>query len=134
MIKKKPQTISGGMRAGFGTAIDSTISGLTGIVQKPAEGYRQDGAAGFAFGALKGVAGLLVKPVAGALDIVSKTSQGIEAASSNQKQGQDERIRPPRVFYGKDKVIRNIDMIHSNLLLLIPKLHYRLPEVPLETL
>ena len=74
MVKKKPQTIAGGIGSGLGTALDSTISGVKGVVQKPAEGYRQDGAAGFALGALKGVAGLLVKPVSGALDIVSKTS------------------------------------------------------------
>lgn len=74
-----------------------------------------------------------MKPVSGALDIVSKTSQGIEAASSNHQQGQDERTRPPRAFYGKDKIIRKFDMIHSNLLIIAPMLRYRLPGVPHET-
>lgn len=40
MVKRKPQSMIGGISSGFGTAIDSTISGVKGIVQKPAEGYK----------------------------------------------------------------------------------------------
>jgi vacuolar protein sorting-associated protein 13A/C len=75
-----------GLESGFGTAFDSTLSGLRGVVMKPADGFRQDGASGFAVGALQGVAGILVKPVTGEMDLVSKTSQGIEAASKKDSQ------------------------------------------------
>jgi len=74
-----------GLESGMSTAFDSTISGLRGVVTKPTEGYRQDGAKGFAMGSIQGVAGLLVKPVSGAMDLVSKTSQGIAAASKKEK-------------------------------------------------
>jgi len=83
-----------------------------------------------ALGALQGVAGLLVKPVAGAMDLVSKTSQGIEASASTEAQKNEARMRPPRAFYGKEKVIRNFDIDHAELLQITPKLKYRLPELP----
>lgn len=44
------------------------------------------------------------------------------------------RLRPPRPFYGIDKVIRNYDFVHANLLLILPQLRYRLPELPDELL
>lgn len=134
MIKQAPKSVLGGIGSGFGSAIDSTLSGIKGVVAKPAEGFKQDGASGLAIGALQGVAGLLVKPATGVMDLVSKTSQGIESATSQTEQGQDNRLRPPRVFYGKEKVIRNYDVVHANLLLLVPKLRYRLPEYPNEPL
>jgi len=68
------------------------------------------------------------------MDLVSRTSAGIEAASSNQREGPDVRLRPPRAFYGKEKVIRNFDIVHANLHLIAPKLRYRLPELPAEAL
>ena len=96
---------------------------MKGLVTKPAEGLRRDGASGLAIGTVQGIAGLVVKPVTGAIDLVSKTSQGIEAASTKDNQdGSDTRIRPPRVFYGKEKVIRNYSIIHAKLHLLIPRL------------
>ena len=64
------------------------------------------------------------------MDLVSKTSQGIEAASSKNTEMSMERLRPPRVFYGKEKVIRNYDIVHANLVLLMPRLRYCLPELP----
>lgn len=88
-----------------------------------------------ALGALQGVAGLLVKPVTGAMDLVSKTSQGIEASASTEAHKSEARLRPPRAFYGKEKVIRNFDIDHADLLLSIaPKLRYRVPELPMEHL
>lgn len=85
MIRSQPSTVMQGLGSGIGSAVDSTISGIKGVIQKPAEGFRQDGASGFAMGAIQGVAGLFVKPVTGAMDLVSKTSQGIEAASSKNE-------------------------------------------------
>ena len=84
MIKQAPKGVLHGMASGLGTVRDSTFSGIRGVVSKPMEGYRSSGASGMALGALQGVAGLLVKPVAGAMDLVSKTSQGIEASALNE--------------------------------------------------
>lgn len=75
-----------------------------------------------------------MKPVTGAMDLVSRTSQGIESSTKKEAIAVDERMRPPRVFYGKEKVIRNYDIVHANLILIIPKLKYCLPELPEEPL
>jgi len=131
MVKQAPKGVLSGMSSGIGTALDSTLSGIKGVYQRPSEGYRTSGASGMAIGALQGVAGLFVKPVTGAMDLVSKTSQGIEASASNEAQKSESRMRPPRAFYGKEKVIRNFDIDHADLLLSIaPRLRYRLPELP----
>lgn len=52
MIKQAPKGVMSGIGSGFGTALDSTISGIKGVVNKPAEGFKQDGAQGLAIGAL----------------------------------------------------------------------------------
>ena len=44
---------------------------------KPVEGAKSDGAKGFFKGVGKGLVGVVTKPVAGAVDIVSKTSEGV---------------------------------------------------------
>ena len=48
----------------------------------------------------------------------------------NEAQRSEIRKRPPRAFYGKEKVIRNYDLDHAELLIIMPKLKYRLVEIP----
>lgn len=56
---------------------------------------------GFFKGVSKGLAGLVVKPVAGALDLVSKTSEGVKnTANFFDDKPNEKRERIPRVFYG----------------------------------
>lgn len=101
------------------------------MVERPAEGFKNDGAVGFMKGMLTGTAGLFVKPIAGTMDLISKTSQGIENSSKSRSELKaDERLRPPRPFYGPEKVIREYDVAHANLLIIAPRLRYRLPEMP----
>ena len=52
MITQAPKSVLGGIGSGFSTALDSTFSGIKGVVAKPAEGLKQDGASGLAIGAL----------------------------------------------------------------------------------
>ncbi len=56
----------------------SVISGVSGVVTKPVAGAQAGGIGGFFKGAGIGLAGLVTKPVSGVVDLVSKTSQGIE--------------------------------------------------------
>lgn len=63
-----------GIEQGFGSALTSGWSGLKGVVEKPAEGFRNDGATGFMKGLVSGTAGLFVKPIAGTMDLITKTS------------------------------------------------------------
>ena len=101
------------------------------MVEKPSEGFQRDGTVGLMKGVLAGAAGLFVKPIAGTMDLITKTSQGIENSSKTPLELLvDERLRPPRPFYGMDRIIREYDVAHANLLIIAPRLRYRLPEVP----
>ena len=67
--------------------------------------------------------GLIVKPVSGALDFLSLTSEGIKNTSKNDEELQlDQRLRLPRPFYEKEKIIREYDDFHAFLINLVPKL------------
>ena len=51
----------------------------------------------------KGLAGLVVKPVTGALDLVSKTTEGVKnTANFFDDKPNEIRKRLPRIFYGQE--------------------------------
>jgi vacuolar protein sorting-associated protein 13A/C len=52
-------------------------SGISGIITKPIEETKKGGFLGFFKGTAQGVTGLVVKPVSGALDLLSLTTEGI---------------------------------------------------------
>lgn len=54
------------------------LSGVTGVFTKPVEGAKSGGFGGFFKGIGKGAVGLVAKPVGGAIDLVSKTTSGLE--------------------------------------------------------
>jgi vacuolar protein sorting-associated protein 13A/C len=52
---------------------------------------------------LKGIAGLVVKPVVGVMDLTSKTAEGIKnTATIFDDKPTEIRKRPPRVFYSDE--------------------------------
>lgn len=51
---------------------------MSGVFTKPVEGAKRDGAKGFAKGLGRGAAGLVTKTIAGTVDIVAKTSEGLD--------------------------------------------------------
>ena len=48
------------------------------MITSPVEGAQEDGIGGFFLGGLKGLAGLVVKPVSGIFDATTKTFEGIK--------------------------------------------------------
>lgn len=57
---------------------------------------------GFMTGTYKGMSGLVVKPISGALDLISKTSEGIKnSVSTHEVEKEIVKIRPMRPFYGR---------------------------------
>ena len=58
------------------------LKGATGIVSKPVEGAKQDGAAGAAKGVGKGVVGVPLKPAIGAVDATTDLAIGIRNTTS----------------------------------------------------
>ena len=120
-----------GLEQGVGSVLNSGWSGLSGLITKPNEGYQREGFTGFLKGAISGTTGFFVKPIAGTMDLISKTSEGIQNSSKSAEElASDERIRPPRPFYRKERIIMEYDNSHANLLSIVPKLRYRPAENP----
>jgi vacuolar protein sorting-associated protein 13A/C len=65
---------------GFGlrSTITGVAGGITGLVEKPYEGAKEKGFNGFMKGTFRGVSGLILMPLSGAIDFVSMTSEGIK--------------------------------------------------------
>jgi vacuolar protein sorting-associated protein 13A/C len=53
------------------------VSGVTGIVEKPLEGAKEDGFLGFMGGVGKGLIGVVTKPTGGIVDFTSQSLDGI---------------------------------------------------------
>ena len=85
-IKMKPKNLLQGMRLGLISAAHSGWSGLSGVVTKPLEGSKKSGVFGFLKGTAKGMTGLVVKPVSGALDFFSLTTEGIKNTSAKDEE------------------------------------------------
>merc|ERR1712118_164927 len=77
--------------------LGSGVPGLADIVTKPIEGAQMDGAKGFVFGLGTGAVGSLVKPVAGFLQLVSRTTGGVRELTELDRAKPMARIRTPRI-------------------------------------
>lgn len=51
---------------------------MTGVVTKPVEGCKEEGAMGFLKGALKGTVGLVARPAAGVVDFASGSLDAVK--------------------------------------------------------
>lgn len=82
--------------------------GIAGLVTQPYQGAEKEGVGGFFKGVSKGLAGLVIKPVTGALDLVSKTTEGVKnTANFFDEKPNETRKRLPRIFYGEELILRN---------------------------
>jgi vacuolar protein sorting-associated protein 13A/C len=83
-IRDAPKNIIDGAGKGlidFGRAIGS---GVVGVVKQPYKETKKSGIGGFFKGVGKGFAGLIVKPVSGTFDLISKTSEGVKATAKGK--------------------------------------------------
>ena len=97
------------------------VGGVMGVVTAPIQGAREEGAFGRVKGVGRGSAGLFVKPITGALDLISRTMEGgantldwlndhLEGAEADvpdelANEG-DQRMRPPRMMHGPERATR----------------------------
>lgn len=80
----------GGLKRGLMMTGFGFKEGLTGLVKLPVQGAKSEGAWGGVKGTLKGVVGLIAKPVAGLLDGVSGIAGGIgQGIKGEGKDGRD---------------------------------------------
>ncbi|ELU14385.1 hypothetical protein CAPTEDRAFT_224867 [Capitella teleta] len=102
-MNKRPADFKEGLARGGKGLVMGVVDGVTGIVRKPVEGAKQDGAAGFFKGVGKGLVGAFTRPASGVVDFASSSFEGIRRAA--EMSDEVHRQRPPR-FIHKDGIIR----------------------------
>jgi vacuolar protein sorting-associated protein 13A/C len=78
IITEKPRNLVEGVGFGCQTAIESVIAASTGLVTRPYIEARRNGFKGFLQGLYSGTTGLVLKPISGGLDLISKSAEGIK--------------------------------------------------------
>ncbi|CAD8076677.1 unnamed protein product [Paramecium primaurelia] len=120
---KKAKTLVHGLGQGMVSLASGVGYGLAGLVTQPYQGAEKDGVGGFFKGVSKGIAGLVIKPVTGALDLVSKTSEGVKnTANFFDEKPNEMRKRLPRIFYGEEQILRNYMLQDSEIMYILDKL------------
>jgi vacuolar protein sorting-associated protein 13A/C len=105
-----------GIVKGFSSAGTSIWSGVSGVFTKPIEGAKDGGVGGFIKGVGKGGAGLVTKTVSGVVDIVAKTSEGLDNQTKSQIHMMiaSRRIRNPRPLYEYNYILKEYNDLHAN--------------------
>ena len=73
----EPGNIATGLAVGTKSIIKGVVSGLAGVVMEPIKGAKHEGFKGATLGLGRGILGLVCKPVAGTLDLVSYSVRGV---------------------------------------------------------
>ena len=109
LAKNKPTNIVDGVGLGMLSLLKNVGQGITGIVTEPIKGFKKDngGVGGMMKGGLRGLGGLVVKPIAGALDMVSRSAEGIKNTANIFSHSQVfTKERLPRLVYGASHSIQ----------------------------
>ena len=77
IIFRQPSNAISGIFKGTTILIGSILSGVAGLVTEPVKGAKAKGFKGATIGVGKGLLGLVCKPVAGGIDMVTLTTRGI---------------------------------------------------------
>ncbi|GBG70050.1 hypothetical protein CBR_g4878 [Chara braunii] len=77
--KQPVEDIGDGLLEGGQALFKGVFRGVSGLVLKPLEGAKDGGVEGFVHGVGKGIIGAAVQPVSGVLDLLSKTTDGVNA-------------------------------------------------------
>ncbi|CAK79548.1 unnamed protein product (macronuclear) [Paramecium tetraurelia] len=103
MLKRPDHVLDGLSQAGH-CLYNGFSNGITGVVTQPYQETQKNGLKGFVKGTLKGLSGLVVKPIAGVLDASAKAAEGVVSTATHfDDKPNDTRIRYPRIFYEKSK-------------------------------
>ncbi|CAM9781663.1 unnamed protein product, partial [Choristocarpus tenellus] len=73
------KNLESGMKQGGKVFYNTMKAGLSGLVDRPMEGAKEDGVGGFITGVAVGLVGAVAAPVAGALGAVSRVTEGVDA-------------------------------------------------------
>jgi vacuolar protein sorting-associated protein 13A/C len=112
----QPKNVGEGIVKGFNSAGTSIWSGVSGVFTKPIEGAKNNGVEGFFRGVGRGGAGLVTKTFSGVVDIVAKTSEGLDNQTKSQLHMMiaSRRIRNPRPLYEYNYLLKEYNTFHAN--------------------
>ena len=115
-VKEKPSGVLDGMGKGIKGFGKSLWAGASGIVTQPFKGAKQGGIKGFGKGVGRGALGVVVKPVSGVVDLVSKTTEGIESAvDGGICKPNDSKMRLPRPFYKQTGIFKEFSLVNAKM-------------------
>ncbi len=100
--RDRSESVFDGVINGFRSLSTGVVSGVAGLIVEPAKGAQSGGVEGFFGGLGRGVIGAVTRPVSGALQFVSSTSEGLSKSFQVSKIDSPMRYRRPRVF-AKDR-------------------------------
>lgn len=106
--QRKIADVGDGLLEGAGAFGSSLMRGVRGLVEKPLQGARATGIGGAVRGAAAGLVGVVSNPVSGALDALSATAEGFDAKFASK--AREERLvyarrRLPRVVSGDGRIL-----------------------------
>uniref|UniRef100_A0A8C4LD24 Vacuolar protein sorting 13 homolog C n=1 Tax=Equus asinus asinus TaxID=83772 RepID=A0A8C4LD24_EQUAS len=107
---RQPKDFGDSLARGGKGLLLGVVGGVTGIITKPVEGAKKEGAAGFFKGIGKGLVGAVARPTGGIIDMASSTFQGIQRAAESTEEVSS--LRPPRLIH-EDGIIRPYDRQES---------------------
>ncbi|CAM9838191.1 unnamed protein product [Scytosiphon promiscuus] len=88
-----------GVKQGGKVFYETMKAGITGLIDRPAEGAKEEGFAGFIAGMAKGIVGAVAAPVAGALGAVSRVTEGVDASTRLSDEKRMGRRRAARTAF-----------------------------------
>nr|XP_060611950.1 intermembrane lipid transfer protein VPS13C [Anolis sagrei ordinatus] len=103
---RQPKDFGDSLAKGGKGLLRGVVGGVTGIITKPVEGAKKEGATGFFTGIGKGLVGVVARPVGGIVDMASSTFQGIQRVAESTEEVS--KLRPPRLIC-EDGIIRPYD-------------------------
>uniref|UniRef100_A0A663MLB0 Vacuolar protein sorting 13 homolog C n=1 Tax=Athene cunicularia TaxID=194338 RepID=A0A663MLB0_ATHCN len=107
---RQPKDFGDSLAKGGKGLLRGVVGGVTGIITKPVEGAKKEGAAGFFKGIGKGLVGAVARPTGGIVDMASSTFQGIQRVAESTEEVSN--LRPPR-FIHEDGIIRPYDRVEA---------------------
>uniref|UniRef100_A0A674HQ89 Vacuolar protein sorting 13 homolog C n=1 Tax=Taeniopygia guttata TaxID=59729 RepID=A0A674HQ89_TAEGU len=106
---RQPKDFGESLAKGGKGLLRGVVGGVTGIITKPVEGAKKEGAAGFFKGIGKGLVGVVARPTGGIVDMASSTFQGIQRYKSTEEVS---NLRPPRLIR-EDGIIRPYNRVEA---------------------
>ncbi|NXN96195.1 VP13C protein, partial [Rhinopomastus cyanomelas] len=107
---RQPKDFGDSLAKGGKGLLRGVVGGMSGIITKPIEGAKREGAAGFFKGMGKGLVGAVARPTGGILDMASSTFQGIQRVAESTEEVSN--LRPPRVIH-EDGIIRPYNRVEA---------------------